>query len=299
MSRRQTAPAAVRWTAYVGIAVVFAIACAFLSHWQFSRNAERAHQLALVAANYDAEPVALEALIPEGDTLDPDDEWHPVTLTGTYLTDLQLLARNRAHGGTSAFEVLVPFRLDDGRVIVIDRGWVPPGSSSQDPDDVPAPPSGEVTVVARLQDGEPLPTSGRGAPEGQVPTINLPLIAEQLGADGDRTETSAYGIMVSEDPAPATTPQRLESPSEDPGPFLSYAVQWILFAVMGFVFIWYVIRSERRVRREEAEDATAAAARIAAGEPPSASPVRPRRGARRRDRDMQDEDALLDEVARR
>jgi hypothetical protein len=46
---------------------------------------------------------------------------------GEYLTDDTLLARNRAHGGTSAFEVLVPFRTVDGDVFLVDRGWVPPG----------------------------------------------------------------------------------------------------------------------------------------------------------------------------
>ncbi|MFT4219526.1 MAG: SURF1 family protein [Microbacterium sp.] len=278
MSRRQTAPAAVRWTAYIGIAVVFAAACAFLSHWQFSRNAERSQQLELVAANYDAKPVSLETLIPEGAALSPGDKWHPVQLTGEYLVDQQLLVRNRPHGGTVAYEVLVPFRLDNGRVFLVDRGWVSPSDDAERPGDIPAAPTGEVTVVARLQEGEPLPVSGRGAPEGQVPTINLPLVAEALGADGERLETSAYGLLVSEDPAPASRPNELASPSDDPGPYLSYAIQWILFATMGFVFIGYVIRSERKHRREDAQ---------------------PEHKPKRRDRDMEDEDALLDAAPRR
>ena len=56
---------------------------------------------------------------------------------------------------------------------------------------------------------------------------------------------------------------------------------------MGFVFIGYVIRTERRHRREDAEDdATDAASAVA--EPPR----------RRRDRDAVDEDALLDAAGR-
>lgn len=272
MKRRTAA----RWLVYGGVAVVFAIACAFLSNWQFTRNADRERQLALIAANYEAAPVPLAQLIPAGDEFDPADQWHPVVLRGEYLADEQLLARNRAHGGTSAYEVLVPFRTDDGRIVVVDRGWVPPGQEQPEPDEIPAPPDGEVTVIARLKPGEPLPGSGRTAPEGQVPTINLPLVADTVSTPGD-VLTSAYGLMVSEDPAPATRPQAFESPSEDPGPHLSYAIQWILFAVMAFVFLWYMIRTERKHRREDAEDrATASAPR------------------RRRDRDMEDEDALLD-----
>ena len=304
MSRRsvsmQRLPRAGRWAIYIALAVVFAIACAFLSNWQFSRNQERAGQLALVAANYDADPVPLSDVIPAGGELDPQDEWLPVVLTGTYLADDELLARNRPHGGTAAYEVLVPFRLDDGRVLLVDRGWVPPGEDQPEPDSVPAPPSGEATVVVRLRPGEPLPSSGRSAPDGQVPTINLGFVADTISPkSGAALERSAYGVMVSEDPAPATAPHALETPSDDPGPHLSYAIQWILFAAMGFIFIGYVIRTERRHRREDAADAAeAAAAEAGAGTTTDASATPAAASRRRRDRDAEDEDALLDAAGR-
>ncbi|KAA9147849.1 SURF1 family protein [Microbacterium lushaniae] len=269
MSRR-TAPALVRWTAYLAVAVVFAIACGFLANWQFARGEERGRQLALVEANYDKTPVPLADVLAPGDELAASDEWTPVVLTGEYLADEQVLVRNRPHGGTAAFEVLVPFLLDDGRALLVDRGWVAPGENQPDPDVVPAPPSGQATVTVRLRPGEPLPTSGRTAPEGQVPTIHLPLLADMV--TGHQLETGAYGMLVSEDPAPATVPGTIASPSEDPGPHLSYAVQWILFAIMGFAFILYILVTERRHAREDAET----------------------RRPRRRDRDAEAEDALID-----
>jgi len=279
----------VRWTSYIAVAIVFAVACGFLSNWQFTRNADRAEQLALVARNYDAEPVALDRIIAPGTLLGAADEWRPVTLQGEYVADQQLLVRNRPHGGTAAFEVLVPFRLADGRVLLIDRGWVPPGEDQPLPDQIPAPPEGDVTVIARLRPAEQLPASGRSAPEGQVPSINPELVAETLAPDvGDQLELSAYGVMVSEDPAPQTRPASFAAPSEDPGPYLSYAIQWILFAIMGFVFIGYVIRTERRHRREDAEDR-------ARGVEPA---PRDRTPARRADRDMEDEDSILDAANR-
>ncbi|GAA1694077.1 hypothetical protein GCM10009808_08970 [Microbacterium sediminicola] len=281
-----------RWTGYVAVAIVFAIVCAFLSNWQFSRNAERSAQLALVAANYDAEPGSLADLLPSDDELPVDSEWHPVALTGTYLADETILVRNRPRGGTSAFEVLVPFRTDDGRVLLIDRGWIPPGEDSE-PSAVPAVPDGTVTVIARLRPSESLPASGRtDAPDGQVPTIYLPLVAEKVDSD---LITGAYGLMVSEDPAPPTAPNALDDPSEDPGPYLSYAIQWILFAAMGFGFIGYVIRTEIRARREDAEDdPDAGYDRDKDSAPPPSAP----RSGRKRDRDMDEEDAILDSLSR-
>ncbi|MCR2762130.1 SURF1 family protein [Microbacterium sp. zg.B48] len=268
---RASAPAAVRWTAYVAVAIVFALACAFLANWQFTRNADRAQQLALVEQNYDDAPVPLAEIIPPGGELQAPDEWRPVLLEGRYAVEDQLLVRNRPHGGTAAFEVLVPFRLTDGRVLLVNRGWVRPGETQPLPDEIPAAPEGEVTVIVRMRPAEQLPTSGRSAPEGQLPTIHPPAAAEIIDpAVGGDLELSAYGVLESEDPAPATRPTPLEVPSEDPGPHLSYAIQWILFAVMGFVFIGYIIRTERHYRREDAEE------------------------RRPRDRDMQDEDSILD-----
>ncbi|MEV8268129.1 SURF1 family protein [Microbacterium sp. NPDC076911] len=290
----QNLPRAGRWTIYVAIAIVFAIACGFLSYWQFTRNESRAEQLALVEQNYDATPVALGDLVPVGSDLLTEDEWRPVELVGQYLSDEELLVRNRPHGGTAAFEVLVPFETNDGRVVLIDRGWVAPGVDQPDPDVVPAAPTGEVTVVVRLRPSEALPSSGRSAPEGQVPTINVPLVAATINADaGARMDLSVYGLMVSEDPAMATTPAALDKPSEDPGPHLSYAIQWILFAVMGFVFIGYVIRTERQHRREDEEDEAASS-----GETPKPAAARPP-APRRRDRDSDDEDALIDAIGYR
>lgn len=285
MSRR-AAPTAVRWSGYIAVAVLFAIACAFLSHWQFERNESRAAELELVDRNYDAVPVVLEDLVPEGSTLDPEDEWHPVVMTGEYLPADQLLVRNRPHGGTAAFEVLVPFRLEDGRILIVDRGWVPPGESSREPDAVAAPPEGTVEVTVRLRPGEALTSSGESVDGGQIPTINLPLIAAVV-ADGERVEQSAYGALVSEQPAPATTLGALDDPSADPGPHLSYAIQWILFAIMGFVFIGYMIRTEIRARRDDDEDDDEKPAE-------TTGPI----ARRRRDHDADAEDALVDALGR-
>lgn len=265
----------VRWGVYVLIAIAFAVACAFLSNWQFDRNESRAEQLALVERNYDAAPVPLSEAIGADGSLDAEDEWHPMLLQGEYLSDEQVLVRNRPHGGTSAFEVLVPFKDVDGRVFIVDRGWVPPGEEAT-PDVVPAAPSGTVEVIVRLRPGEPLPTSGRSAPEGQVPTIHLPSIAATTPGD---VITSAYGLLVSEEPAPDAALGAFDSPTEDPGPHLSYAIQWILFALMGFIFIGYMIRTEIQKHREEVEGRPA-----------------PAKKPRRRDHDADAEDELLDDV---
>ena len=171
----------------------------------------RATQLALVAANYDAEPVPLAELIPAGRALDPGDQWHPVRLTGD-VSRRRAAARAqspaRRHRGLRGARA-VPARRRPGDPRSTAAGC-PRASDQPEPDAVPAPPEGEVTVIARLRPGEALPSSGRSAPEGQVPTINLGLDRRRhrLRRSARRSSRAPTALMVSEDPAPATQPNR-------------------------------------------------------------------------------------------
>jgi cytochrome oxidase assembly protein ShyY1 len=261
-----------RWGGYLAVVVVFAIACGLLSWWQWARRAEAVAEIERVAVNYDATPVPVAEALPELDAWSDDDEWLPVELTGRYLPDQQLLVRNRPYNGSSGFEVLVPFELVDGRIFVVDRGWVPIGSSIEAPDAVPAPPDGELTVVARLKPGEPT-LLGRTAPAGQLATIHLPSVAELVGDD---TYIGAYGLLASEDPAPAERPAPAIRPEADEGPHLSYALQWIAFGILAFIALIWAFRRERRIAALPAEEQAAA------------------REPRRRSADADYEDAAVD-----
>lgn len=236
-----------RWLGYLALVVAFAIACTLLSLWQIARRDEARADITRVDTNWEAEPRPIAELLPERDGFDPDLKWSPVTLTGRYLVDEQLLARGRPLDGNPGFEVLVPLQLDDGTVFIVDRGWVPAGNEQDTPDSVPPPPQGVVTVIARLKAGEP-ELAGRSAPAGQVATINLPTIADLVGKP---TYTGAYGILDSEDPAPATRPAAVVKPAPDEGPHLSYAFQWVLFAVMAFIALGWAIRQEYRIRNAD------------------------------------------------
>ena len=251
-----------RWAGYLALTVVFAIVCVSLGFWQLARRAEARAEIDRVETNWDSAPVPIGDVLPELDTFDADDKWAPVELTGRYLVDEQLLARNRPLNDTTGFEVLVPFELADGTIFIVDRGWVPTGNDQDAPDDVPPPPTGEVTVVARLKAGEPT-VIGRSAPDGQVATINLPEIAELLEAP---TYTGAYGLLVNEDPAVAR-PVAASKPYPDEGPHLSYAFQWFVFALLGFIGLGFALRQEYRAINadapQERERAAARAARAA------------------------------------
>jgi len=301
-----------RWLAYLAAAIAFALVCCGLAWWQLARRAEALASIARVQANYDAAPVPLAQALPQLDSYALSQEWLPVQLTGTYLVDEQLLARNRPRNGNPGFEVLTPLRLDDGSVFIVDRGWLPTGNSQDSPDVVPAPPSGSVTVVARLKGSEP-DLAGRSDVPGQVASIQLARIAQLLD---EPSYTGAYGLVVSETPAVSTMPLPNLAPDLDEGPHLSYALQWYAFALMGFGVYAYGLRQDHRRRLEaeaEAEEGAESALAAEAAEPGAESPQlvpssggagaapgpapAPARASRRRS-DAEIEDEILDAAER-
>lgn len=267
------------WLGYFALVIVFAIACSLLSIWQIARRDEARAEIGLVETNWSSPPRPLSEVLPSLDSWDAELKWLPVTLTGRYLVGDELLARGRPLDGKAGFEQLVPFQLTDGAVFIVDRGWIAAGNEQDEPDAVPPPPSGEVTVTARLKAGEPV-IPGRSAPEGQVATINLPQIAELLD---ERTYIAAYGLLDSEDPAVAR-PVAVTKPVADEGPHLSYAFQWIVFGVLAFIGLGWAIRREYRLRNED-EPAEQERAE-----------VRRRKAAAKGPTDAEIEDQILDRV---
>jgi len=240
-----------RWRRPLALAIVFAIGCGLLSWWQWARYRETAEANALVIANYSATPRPLTDVLHSLTAYRADQQWTQVTVTGRYLPAEELLVRNRTNdigdtsdgdsdGDEAGFELLVPLLLPDGDVFVVDRGFLPVGSTQDRPDVVPDPASGSVTVVARLQADEgPIP--GRTAPAGEIPSIDLKAVAQHVGRP---TYTAAYGLMVDETPPAATDPQQLAPPtfSDDEGMHVSYAIQWIAFAVIAFTALFWSVR---------------------------------------------------------
>lgn len=226
------------WIGWFLFACAVAVVCWMLGQWQFHRRAEVQAVNAKVTSNFDAAPKSYAEAKGAFRHLDPAQEWSPVRLTGRYLPEKQLIVRNRTNDGDTGYDVLVPFKTDAGDVVVIDRGWVPLASAGQGrPKDVPAPPAGEVTVVARLRPSEP--ALERTAPAGQIATIELPGVARLTGLP---VQEGAYGQLKEEDPAPARALRPAQRPQVDDGTHLSYALQWNTFGLLAFVGFGYAAR---------------------------------------------------------
>ncbi|MGG5172575.1 SURF1 family protein [Pseudarthrobacter sp. J1738] len=244
-----------KWVGYFVLALIFATACVFLGRWQMDRRAETLAGIERITQNYSATPIEFSAAKEQFKQLDPAREWTQVKLQGHYDVAGTRVVRNRPLNGQPGYEVVVPFKTADGNTVIVDRGWLPIGNREAGrPDSIPAPPSGEVTVVVRLKPGEP--ALNRGAPAGQIASIDLPDYARQLGYP---VLTGAYGQLASESPAVAQMPSPFPMPSVDEGTHLSYSLQWFAFGVLMFVAFGYAARQQVKNAALDALDAEEAA----------------------------------------
>lgn len=276
-----------KWLGYLLLAAIFATACVFLGRWQMDRRAETLAEINRVTSNYSATPIPFAEAETQFSRLDADKEWTQVELKGSYDVGGQRVVRNRPLNGQPGYEVVVPFKLNTGQSVIVDRGWLPIGNNTPGhPDSVPEPPAGEVTVVVRLKPGEP--ELQRGAPDGQLASIDLPAYAGQLGYP---VLTGAYGQIASETPAAATMPSPFPKPSVEEGTHLSYSLQWFAFGVLMFVGFGYAARQQARNAEIDAEDASADGAPEYAMATARRRPV-PRK--RKNPTAEEEEDAILD-----
>jgi cytochrome oxidase assembly protein ShyY1 len=229
-----------RWHRYLTFVILFAVACAGLSYWQFWRAGQTSGANHQIATNWSAPAVPVDRLLPRLSSFAATDQWRPVELHGVYDVAQQLAVRNRSLNGVPGYEVLTPLVLDDGDVFVVDRGFIRTSSQSGAPAAIPAPPTGQVTVTARLLPGES--ASGVSAPpKGQIESIDLTQVQRDVGKP---TYTGAYGWVDTETPSVAVMPTAETQPSLDTGINLSYAIQWISFGLIGFGALGWSVRQD-------------------------------------------------------
>lgn len=242
-----------RWLTWLLVATVWAVGCFFLGLWQWHRFSDKHAAQEQLQVNYDADPRPLADAVGSG------RDWLRVTMTGTYAADQQVLARNRPNDGDFGYEVLVPLRLsspaDGATTVIVDRGWVPNGSTASAPDSVPAVPSGQITVVGWLRPFEP--NLAKPAVTGQVASIYLPDIVAAAGLTASDVVGDKYALMQSERTSTGAAPARPAAlPAPDPGSYaginLSYAIQWWIGMVAGYGFV--VMRARRELRDERGAD---------------------------------------------
>ncbi|MFJ5897793.1 SURF1 family protein [Streptomyces sp. NPDC093064] len=243
-----------QWVILTLVAIALIPTMIRLGFWQLHRHEHKVALNQVIAESLAARPVPAESLASPGATVKHADLYRRVTAKGHFDTaDEEVVRRRTNDNGDVGYHVLTPFVLEDGRILLVNRGWVAADASQTTFPTIPAPPRGEITVTGRLMPDETTAASGikdvKGLPDRQVMLISSTQQAERLG----KQVLGGYVQMTS--PAPqGGSPQLLPDPEHgDIGPHLAYAIQWWLFTA-GVPVGWVVL-----LRREARERAQAAA----------------------------------------
>lgn len=235
-----------------------------LAPWQLGKNTSTEHRNQLIADSIDAEPVPLSDLMPES-VPGPNDEWRRVTASGTYVPNADILVRLRSIEAQPAYLVLTPLQLDDGRTILVNRGYVRPAQGAEAPPIEPAPP-GPVTLDGRVRKSEGTVAGKEPLDENGLRQVYY-IDAGQIGQFTGTTLINAYLQLAPEQAGGLGT---IALPQLDAGPYLSYGLQWLAFGIMAPLGLAYFVRAEWRERRKE--KATQASGDAAAASVPGPKP---------------------------
>lgn len=160
-----------------------------------------------------------------------------VMLRGYYDAEHQFLLDNMSHESVAGVQVLTPLILDNGKAVLVNRGWLPFGATRQDLPAIEV--DGEKRSVVGRIDELPRPGIWLKGPvaSGWPRLVQYPGMAELSDALG--RELAPRQVLL--DPGvpdgyvrdwvvPGTTPDR----------HLGYAVQWFAFAALAAA-IWFVL----------------------------------------------------------
>ena len=249
-ARRWTFLLQPQWLALYAVVIAFAYLCfTVLAPWQLGKNTRTSRANDQISSSLSQAPVPVTTLLPQQDSSAPDQQWRQVTATGSYQPEAQVLARLRVNDGNPAYEVLLPFHVDGGPTVLVDRGFVNPVKGTAVPPFDP-PPSGTVTITGRLRDSEAVVADKdpfRGDGVQQVYSISTGQISQVTGVP----LAGSYLQLVDGQPGGLGV---IAPPHLDAGPFLSYGIQWIAFGIVAPIGVGYFVLAEIKARRRERED---------------------------------------------
>jgi surfeit locus 1 family protein len=216
------------------VTAVAVVACVGLGEWQLGRAAEKRS----LAEEFSRGGPALEwRQLPAG-----TPRYQHVSASGHYDPDHQFLLDNMSHAGVAGVEVLTPLLLDDGRSVLVNRGWQSFGATRAILPAV-AVDGGPRRITGRI-DELPRPGVWLEAPPatGWPRLVQFPQIGELSAALGRELDPRVILLDPSESDGylrrwtiRGTTADR----------HLGYAVQWFAFAALAAA-MWFALSLRKR-----------------------------------------------------
>jgi cytochrome oxidase assembly protein ShyY1 len=217
-----------RWIALTLILLFLIYLFIRLSDWQFDRYDQRINRNESTNTALSLAPKKIDST----SQLSNMKQWEKIELTGNYLNDQSKLVRKQYLENSLGFWVITPLKIENGENILVNRGWIPIGTSASTNQIIPPAPVGIVNLEGYLQPYNESIAQPKDLPLNQVNTIDHKYFGIDVASDFyvQLEKSSPMENQVAIIPLPELTN----------GPHLSYAIQWILFALL-LPIGWYVL----------------------------------------------------------
>ena len=236
-----------RWLLFALIVVVLCYATWWLGEWQFHRLADRKESNAIIRTNEARTPAPVADVLAPDEPVAASDEWRLVTATGSYAAEDTVLVRYRTRDGQAGVDSVVPLVTTGGTTLLVDRGWMAADNRGAAPDDLPDPPTGEVTVVGWVR------ADATGDSTAVDDHSTRAVSSAAVGPAIDRTVYGGFVELKTEDGQPAAGLEPVELPELDNGPHFFYGLQWWFFGLLAIVGFCYLALDEWRSRSRDEE----------------------------------------------
>jgi cytochrome oxidase assembly protein ShyY1 len=220
-----------RWVGFTAIVLVSIIGFGLLSRWQWTRaDEQRAERLAIS-----------EAQVLQGVTsVDDLEVFTRVRVSGEFSNQDTQLLRQRPLDGGNGYWVMTPLDTSGGTRIWVIRGWVGASTIATEVPVVPPAPAGTITVSGAVREFEAPLDNVYGLPDRVIARMSL----EELATPGfTKAVDNRVVQLISATPADDGI-VIVPLPEVDEVQNVSYAVQWILFALVAIIGWFIFLRRE-------------------------------------------------------
>ena len=173
-----------------------------------------------------------------------DAQWRLATVSGTYLEQSTVNVVNVSQDGRAGYDPVTPLEIDGGKIVLINRGFVPLDAPQ------PLPPTGVVEITGRIRlSAERRTGAVSDSPTGvltDIQRVDIDRLAQQLPAP----VVDVYLEATQSTPADNEMLSIIAPPVFGNGPHLGYVGQWLLFsmcAIGGWIAL--VVREKRLLQK--------------------------------------------------
>lgn len=222
-----------------------------LGWWQVERRAWKLQLIERVEERVHAAPVALPPPERWPQVTAASDEYRAVRLDGRFLHDRETLVQSLSDLG-SGFWVLTPLELADGRIVLVNRGFVAPEKRERS-SRASGEPQGEVHVTGLLRISEPAGGFLRrnDAAAGRWYSRDVPAIAAARGLPADKVAPFFVDAGKDAKAVDAGQPVGGLTVISFRNSHLVYALTWFTLALLVAGAAWRVWVEEKRLRGQD------------------------------------------------